>query len=161
MTPQDRNLRLGEILIQKGWITDDILKGALRQRAASGRFLGVVLVENKRISETQLVTALSEQLGIPILKVQDVQIDWEKVMKFPASLVLEHRCFPVIRDSECVTFAITNPLDAWALKEAEHASMGHSVNYQLVTQSEMKKLLNQYHKYVGLRIRKLLTEESE
>lgn len=56
-------LRLGELLIQQGALTPEVLESALReQRSNPGRLLGQVLLEAGHVSPAQLQAALAERM---------------------------------------------------------------------------------------------------
>ena len=55
---------LGAILVERGLLTEDLLKGALREQRRSGRLLGEILVEAGLVSAFSLTRALSEQHGV-------------------------------------------------------------------------------------------------
>jgi hypothetical protein len=57
---------LGAILVDRGLLSEDELKGALREQRRSGRPLGEVLVEARIISAFSLARALSEQHGVKL-----------------------------------------------------------------------------------------------
>ena len=59
---------LGEILLEKGLITDEVLDEALESQKASMRRIGEELVDMGAITEGDVIEALSEQLNIPIYK---------------------------------------------------------------------------------------------
>ncbi|MFH2055655.1 MAG: type II secretion system protein GspE, partial [bacterium] len=56
--------RIGNILVEKNLITREILEQALVAQKQSGNKLGQVLVDEGFISEDALVDALAERLGI-------------------------------------------------------------------------------------------------
>jgi len=53
--------RLGRVLVNKGYITEAQLEGALKEQLQTGQRLGEVLVAQECISDTQLRTALKRQ----------------------------------------------------------------------------------------------------
>lgn len=58
-------VRLGEILVAQGLLTAAELDTYLAKAKQTGKKLGRVLVDARRIPEDQLVQALAKQLGIP------------------------------------------------------------------------------------------------
>lgn len=60
-------LRLGELLLQRGMIRAADLERALELQGAVGGRLGGLLVRIGAVSEDQLLEALAEQLGLPLL----------------------------------------------------------------------------------------------
>ena len=153
--------RLGEILIERGWVGERELQTALSESTEVGKFFGMLLVKKGCITENQLMSALSEQFRIPHVSVKSFYIDWDLVNKFSRTLVCEHSCFPLRREGRTVTLGITNPLDAWALTKAAEEARGQEVKFALVNQSEMEELLMRYRKQVKGNISQLLDQEEE
>ena len=154
----ERNVKLGDVLVKKGWLTHDQLEEALQKQKSSREFLGAVLLRERYITEDQLVLALSEQFGIPCVRLKNFYVDWTLAMKFSASLILEHQCFPLRKDPEAITFGIVNPLNASALAEVEKETKGDIAKLVLVKESEMRDLLERYRQYVNIKIRRSLDE---
>ncbi len=148
--------KIGEILIEKGLITLEQLNSALYEQTRTKEFLGKILLDKDQIKESDLLTVLSEQFDIPIISLKDKYIDWEFISSFGSSLVLDHKCFVLKKDTWSVTFAITNPLDAWVLKKIEEVARGLKIKLVLVCQSDMLEAIQRYQQYLNANIIKLL-----
>jgi type IV pilus assembly protein PilB len=140
--------QLGEILIEKGLILPEQLKDALIKQMRTKEFLGAILLRRKQITEKDLLKALSEQFKIPIISIKNHYIDWNFVRRFSASLILEHKCLPLKGDDVTVTVAITNPLNAWTIKKAEEETRGFVLKLVLVSDEDMKDVIERYQQYV-------------
>jgi hypothetical protein len=57
---------LGELLVNKGLVTQDELEVALTEQSESGRLLGAILVERGYVSGPALAVALAEQYGVEL-----------------------------------------------------------------------------------------------
>lgn len=147
--------KLSEILIERGLITPEQLKDALDEQARTKEFLGKILLDRNQLKESDLLTALSEQFNIPIITLKYRYIDWGLAKSFSASLILDYKCFPLEKDEWSVTFAITNPLDAWALKKIEEEARGLKVKLVLVSQRDMIEVVQRYQQYLSRNIAKL------
>ena len=58
------NLKLGDILIKQGLLKQEQLKVALQEQQRSGGKLGQVLVNMNFVSDKDIASALSKQLGV-------------------------------------------------------------------------------------------------
>ena len=58
-------IRLGDLLIQQGLLTDEQLKFALEEQKRSGRKLGRIVVDSSFVTEEAISQALARQLQIP------------------------------------------------------------------------------------------------
>ena len=140
--------KIGEILVTKGLINEEQLQEALAQQRKNKKFLGEILIENYSIKEKDLLEVLSEQFDIEVASLKNKYIDWNFVKGFSSSLILDHKCFPVKKDPNSITIAITNPLDVWALKKSEDESQGLRVEWVLVSQKDMQEVIQQYQQYI-------------
>lgn len=144
----------------KGWIDEATLQGALKKQAVARDFLGNILLQEKVLTEEQLAQVLSEQHKIPFVRLANLYVDWNLVMKFSASLILDRKCFPFRSDSREITFAVTNILDSAVLTQIEKEVRGYRAKLVLVTHRDMQDLLERYRKYINLKIRKQLDSGS-
>ena len=138
---------LGEILIEKGKINAGQLQEALEEQKRSKGFLGSILLRKGMIKEKDLAETLSEQFNIQFVDLDYKYIDWEVVKGFSPSLILDYKCFPFLKDADSVTVAITNPLDVWVLKKAEEATRGFKLKLAIVSEGDMKELIQRYKDY--------------
>ena len=64
MREAPKKVRLGDLLVDAGAISESQLLSALQEQKATGRKLGRVLVESAIITEEDMLKCLSKQLGI-------------------------------------------------------------------------------------------------
>ena len=69
--------RLGDMLIEEGLITGEQLDKALKVSKESGKRLGETLVESGAVSDVDIMSTLSRQLGIQAVSLIGVQIPEE------------------------------------------------------------------------------------
>lgn len=105
-------IRLGDLLVREGVITEAQLEQALRnQQIFSGR-LGTNLVELGFVSETQLATVLSKQLQLPAASVSDFEgIAPEALKTVTREIAEKHRVIPLAVDDRTVRLAMSDPTD--------------------------------------------------
>jgi general secretion pathway protein E len=72
---EQRLLAIGQILFTRGLISEDDLDRGLAFQARFGGRIGAVLVRMGALSESDLLGALSEQLGLPVLNRADIPTD--------------------------------------------------------------------------------------
>jgi hypothetical protein len=147
MSRDDR--KLGQILKEKGYITEAQLNAALSEQARTGEFIGLTLVRLGTTSEQDLTRALSEQFQIPAISLENKPLPLELLRKFSPTLILDAHCLPLKEDEWSVQVAITNPLDMWVIKQAEDEARGKKVRLILVTLSEMNEAIIRYNKYLS------------
>ena len=72
-----KKIRLGDLLVEKGLITEDQLKFALSEQKKLGRKLGGTLVELGMIDEESILTLLSSQLKIPLIDINTIKNSYQ------------------------------------------------------------------------------------
>jgi hypothetical protein len=148
--------KLGDILLAKKIISGEQLQKALEEQATTKEFLGEILLKNKLIKEKDLLAALSQQFAIACISLKDKYIDWALMKRFSTSLILDYQCLPIESGNQTVTIAITNPLDAWALKKSEEEAKSLKIIFVLVSREDMQEALTRYRQYMAGQITKLL-----
>lgn len=112
--------RIGDILKEKGLISQEALDEALSIQRSSGRKLGQVLVEENFIKEDDLVAALSERVGIRSLSLDNLVIDPELTKLFGSELARRYQVVPVVKLGNTLTVAMVDPLDVVAIDEIKY-----------------------------------------
>ncbi len=152
----NRQKLVGEILVQRGLISPEHLASALGEQQVTQEFLGMILLRKKWVKEHDLMAALSEHFGLPLVDLKNMYIDWEVVKHFSPSLILDHHCFPFERDERSVTMAIINPLDAWSMKMAEDEARGLALKLALTSPVDMEDAVKRYRLYIQKNVPNLL-----
>jgi hypothetical protein len=66
---------LGELLVERGLLTEPVLERAIAEQGRSGRLLGVILVESGYIGGGELARVLAEQHGVELRVAEAVASD--------------------------------------------------------------------------------------
>jgi hypothetical protein len=148
--------RIGEILIGRGRITEAQVLDALSEQKLNGKFLGSILVEKGLLSESEVTEALGEQFDLPLVDISTENVDMELVRKFSSALVIDHKCVPLKEDETSVTVAISNPLDAVALAKLEEEANPRILNLVLASEHDIERVVGEYRKYISDSIQRLL-----
>ncbi len=115
-------VKLGQILVRRGWITTDQLEQALTVQAKAPGRLGTCLVDLGLLSEEKLLEALSEQLGVPAARVEELKAIPEEVRRLlPPRLAVRCRAVPLKVLNGQVHVAMMDTRDLGALDEIAFA----------------------------------------
>lgn len=111
------NVRLGDLLVELGYLRDTDLSQALAiQKQSDGQHrLGEVLVDNGFIDERKLLETLSYQLGYPLIEPDFVRIDRTLLSRLPLNLCKQFNLLPLFRQGEQTVVTFADPLDQRAL----------------------------------------------
>jgi type IV pilus assembly protein PilB len=112
--------RIGDALIDAGLISKDQLSQALSKQKELGMRLGKVLVELKMCTDEQVAQALAGQLGIPLIKLDQIQIPPEIIKLIPETIIRTHTLLPVAKKGKYLTVAMADPLDAFIVDEIRY-----------------------------------------
>ena len=116
---RQRKLRLGDLLIQAGLISDAQLQLALQEQKRTGSKLGRTVVDMGFVAEVKLLTALSEQLKIPFIELKHFKFDQQLVQNLPEAMARRFRAMVLSRESGGFLVGMSDPLDLFALDEME------------------------------------------
>jgi general secretion pathway protein E len=101
--------RIGEILTDTHGVKQDAIAQALGQQKGKGGRLGAHLVDQKAISEPELLKALAEQFQMEYLPNLPTDIATDFTDKVPIQFLKKHKMVPII-DGVSVTIALNDPL---------------------------------------------------
>lgn len=111
--------RLGDILVEHGWITAGQLQSALAAQGSERGLLGTILVRRGLIDNEQLGAALSEQYGVPYMDIVPESISPQVVRLLPEELARSREIVPVSVSKSTLHLAMSAPDDMDAICEAE------------------------------------------
>jgi len=110
-------MSITEVLLEKGLITPEQLAEAVELRKSQGVRLDHALVRLGHVAEEALLEVVSEQLGMPMIDLQNVSIDVQTLRSLPARLVYRKHLVPVARANGRLTVATCDPFDLYAFDE--------------------------------------------
>jgi len=116
-----QQVRLGDLLIQEGLISQEQLEYALQSQKDSGfsKKLGEVLVDEGMISHKEMALLLSKQLKIDFVDLFGEKIDFNALSKFSMPLLTAAKAIPFKEDEDYVYVATSDPLNFDALESLE------------------------------------------
>jgi type IV pilus assembly protein PilB len=104
-----RPLRVGEVLLREGLLSEEQLKRALAQQRASGRMLGEMLVDQGVISNAVLVRALAKVLNIRGCQLRHGLIDPALVKQIGEEEATRLKAIPMFKVHGVMTVAMAEP----------------------------------------------------
>ena len=131
-----RKIRLGDLLVEKGLITENQLQHALGEQKKFGRKLGGTLIELGMIDENSLLELLAEQLNIPLIDINNYNYDNEAAKLLPEMIARRYRAL-VLEDRERdYLVAMADPTDIYALDEIQ-SRLNKPVSQAIVRESAL------------------------
>ena len=131
-----KKIRLGDLLVEKGLITEEQLQFALGEQKKLGRKLGNTLIELGMIDENSLLNLLANQLNIPLIDINNYNYSNEVAKKLPESIARRYRAL-VLEDRERdYLVAMADPTDIYALDEIQ-GKLDKPVSQAIVRESHL------------------------
>ncbi len=141
MSSAIKKIRIGDLLVASGDISEDQLKMALAEQKESGLKLGRILIDNGFVGEERLLKFLSEQLGLPFVDLQDYPYDEELVARLPETYARRYRAMLLEEDEEGLLVGMADPIDIFAFDEICR-QLGQPVRVAVVRESELLSVLD-------------------
>lgn len=107
--------KLGEILVDLGYISPEQLEEALREQQRSGGLLGEVLTRLGYINADRLAQARAEQYDVDYEKITPESVQPEAVARVPANMAKSLNVLPLRVEDNKLIVAMMNPLDVDAI----------------------------------------------
>ena len=131
-----RNLRLGEILLERGKIQAEDIERALELQRERGDKLGKILVDMGTVAHRDVLAALSDQLDIPLVAVDGAPPSAPEIEGLSHRFLRQCRAIPVALKDNVLTIAMADPLDFETIA-AVRAFSGLQVRTALAAEQEI------------------------
>jgi type IV pilus assembly protein PilB len=108
--------KLGEILFNRGVVTEEDLQKALAEQKQTKGFLGQVLLRRGAIKKTDLAEALEDQLGVPSVELSEMTVPADMAAYLPENMVRSYRALPFRVENKVMSVAMADPLNLTAVE---------------------------------------------
>ena len=154
-----KEIRLGDLMVSAGYITDDQLGEALAlQKQDRSKRIGQILIEQGYISERQMLTALADRLQTSLIDISTYPVDEDAVNTIPVQMAQHYLMMPVAIHDGVLTVAVNDPLNLYALEDIRQTS-GMNVNTLIAEAGPLKDAIT-YH-YAAIKTRQAAANASE
>jgi general secretion pathway protein E len=138
---------LGDILLRTTNLTEEQLEVARREQAESGGTLAQRLVASGRVTADEVMTALSDQLGLPIRpQIHRGDVDETLIERVPIGFAKDHGILPLQREaSGAIRVAVVDPLDTTPLDDLRLLFEGADLRLELANQRTILGAINEVY----------------
>src|SRR5437879_2310616 len=155
-----QRLRLGDILVTQKVVSQEQLGLALDEQKRSGRRLGRVLVEMGFVAEEAIARALSRQLNLAFVDLEQQHFNPGVVLKLPEVAARRFRAVALEERGAKMLVGMADPTDLFAFDELTRI-LKKDVEPVVVTESEVTHALERGYGRTGenRRVGNCLTRE--
>ena len=137
--------RLGQILVDMGFIDDDQLEMLVdEQEQQPGTQIGKVAEDMGLVTDSQIAQALSEQFNIQIVDLGEIQISSEILDEITETMAQMYRVVPVHLDGNTLSVATANPENITVADELR-TFLGRDIQLLVTTDTELQRLLDEFY----------------
>ena len=143
--PQQATVRIGEYLVQQGYIKESQLKQALLEAKATQQPVGAVLVKLGMISPKLLGQSLAEIHHVQYIDAEHIQLTAACMALLPESFIRQNCVVPIAVDeaSKRLAIVMARP-DSFVLLDHIAALTGYRPIPKLSTHTELTELIDQF-----------------
>ena len=152
-----RHMRIGEILLDRGKIGIEDLERALELQRERGDKLGKILVDMGLLAQRDVLAALGDQLGIPLVTVDAAPPEAPELEGLSHRFLRQCRAYPLTLVDSTLTLAMADPLDFETIA-AVRAFSGLHIQTALAAEQE---ILDALEKHYGELERQAFTGEGD
>ena len=135
-------VRIGDVLIAEGYLSPAQLDEALElQKQDRNKRLGEILLDYEYITEDQLLVALSKRLNLEIADFTQIEADLEAAALVPKALAVRYRILPLGFKGGRALLVVNDPLDVYGIEDIK-ALMGVPAELLLGKKEELLTALN-------------------
>lgn len=145
--PPPQKIRLGDLLIQQGLLTDEQLKLSLDEQKRTGRKLGRVFVESGYVTEEGISQALARQLKIPFVDLKNFSPKPDLIKLLPEAPARRFRAMVLEQMPDGrLLIGMSDPTDFQAYDEITRL-VKREIEQAVVTESQLLAMIERvYHR---------------
>lgn len=135
---------LGDVLFKARIISGDDIIAALQEQERSGIRFGEALTGLGIVTQEDIDWALSNQLGIPYIRLEKGMIDPDAIKLVPEDICRSHNLLPLIKAGDELSIAISDPLNKAAIEAVQNAT-GCKVNTSVSLAREIIEMIDVFY----------------
>lgn len=140
--PKPAWLPLGSLLVREELLTHEQLEEALLMQHGSGRRLGELLVEWGWVSSRSICEALAEQYELDFVDLAVEPVDTEIARRLPEASAREHEALPVRRLADRrLLVAVGDPTDIGAADKVR-AQLGGAIRLAVADLADLERAID-------------------
>ncbi len=126
-----------QILVERGFLTQDQVDAAAKSMKAENETTLDVLVSGGTIGEDEVLGTVADQFGLKYCHVNADAINPEVVKKIPADIAKKYGVVPVVADEDSITVALSDPMGYDAIDSLRYVLHGLDVQAVIAPRAEV------------------------
>jgi type IV pilus assembly protein PilB len=135
---------LGERLIESGLITPDQLDLALREQKRTRERIGEILINLGFVTQELISSALASEAGVTFVQLDNYLIEPAALKHVSEATARRYKIIPILLDPPRLTIAMANVFDVLAIDEVQRAT-GLIVDVVSATESSVLQSIDRYY----------------
>lgn len=131
---------LESLLLESGKIKPEELKTALEKQIRTGKRLEEILVEDRLITEKEILEIMEVYLGIRHLELEKVTINPDVAKSIPEALAKKYTLIPIDIEKDKIIVAMSNPLNLFATDDVKFAT-GYEVEPVIASKDDINRAI--------------------
>ena len=153
--------RIGQILVDLGYLTEDQLWDVLEeQKQSPGEVLGQVAVRLELVTDEQVTEALAEQWGMPVVNLRETVIPPKVLELVPQTMAEIYKIVPISLKNDLLTVAMGDPHNVAALDDLRNF-LGFDVRGAVSNMQDVEESIARHYADKEDSIEDVLSELSE
>ena len=149
---------IGDILIKQGKITAEQLEAAQESRKGPSDPVERVLVEMGYLTDGEVLEARSEQLSIPVVDLNSIEVNAELLKLIPSKVVHRYQLFPVDRRDGTIRVATADPFNLYAFDELRMLT-GMKIEPLLAFEQDVQRVIKEYYGVGGETVQAMVGDD--
>ena len=137
--------RLGQILVDLGYLTEDQLWDVLEeQKQSPGEIIGQVAIRMGLVTEAQVTEALAEQWCMPVVSLAETNIPPNVLEIVPQTMADIYKIMPVSLKNNVLTVAMADPQNVAALDDLRNF-LGYDVRGAVSNLADVEQAIERHY----------------
>ncbi len=150
--------RIGQILVDLGFISDDQLEMLLEEQDRQpGEKLGKIAEEMGLITDEQIAQALAEQMNMQVVSLAEFVLAPEMKEQISETMAQMYRIIPIKREDDELTIATCDPQNL-SIQDELRTFLGLTVRIVVATEREIVRCLEKFYDAGGDSVERLIVD---
>ncbi len=140
--PAGKPVRVGDLLVLDGHITEQQLEQALAEQKNNGhnKLLGEVLVELGFVTEEQVLAVLAEAADVPFARLSPNMVDTRVIEVLSREFIEQNMVLPLFKVRDTLTIAVAEPNNVFLVDEVGQEA-GCQVQIVAATAGDIREMI--------------------